>query len=49
MNKNVYKIEHKIQTLAKNAVPDKVQNTYHVFSVDSVTFEHWPVPHILDI
>lgn len=41
MNKNIYKIEHKIRTLAKNAVPDKAKNSYHTFSVEDIVFEHW--------
>lgn len=41
MSKNIYKIEHKIQTLAKNAVPDKAKNSYHAFSVENIIFEHW--------
>jgi hypothetical protein len=41
MSKNIYKIEHKIKTLAKNAVPDKKNNSYHIFSAEGVTFEHW--------
>jgi len=41
MSKNIYKIEHKITTLAKNAVPDKDKNLYHTFSIGDITFEHW--------
>jgi len=41
MNKNIYKIEHKITTLAKNAVPDKNKNSYHTFSIKDITFKHW--------
>lgn len=41
MSKNTYKIEHKIQTLAKNAVPDKDKNSYHTFSIGDIIFEHW--------
>src|SRR3989344_9463963 len=41
MNKNVYIIEHRIKTLAKNAVPDKKENSYHTFSINGITFEHW--------
>ena len=39
--KNIYKIEHKITTLAKNAVHNKEKNSYHVFSIGNITFEHW--------
>lgn len=41
MSKKTYKIEHKIKTLAKNAVPDKGKNSYHMFSISDITFEHW--------
>lgn len=41
MSKNIYKIEHKITTLAQNAVPDKSKNSYHIFSIGDITFEHW--------
>lgn len=41
MSKNIYKIEHKITTLAQNAVPDKSKNSYHVFSIGDIIFEHW--------
>lgn len=41
MSKNIYKIEHKITTLAKNAVPDKNKNSYHIFSIGDIIFEHW--------
>jgi len=41
MSKNIYKIEYRIQTLAKNAVPNKAQNSYHIFPVGDIIFEHW--------
>ncbi len=41
MSKNTYEIEHKITTLAQNAVPDKSKNSYHIFSIGDITFEHW--------
>ncbi|MBI2047892.1 MAG: hypothetical protein HYT27_02020 [Parcubacteria group bacterium] len=41
MSKDIYKIEHKITTLAQNAVPDKSRNLYHTFSIGNITFEHW--------
>lgn len=41
MDNNIYKIEHKITTLAKNAVPDKDKSSYHIFSIGDITFEHW--------
>ena len=41
MNKYIYKIEHKIQTLAKNAVPDKIKKSYSSFVVKDIKFEQW--------
>lgn len=41
MSKNTYEVEHKIQTLAKNAVFNKDKNSYHTFSVGDTIFEHW--------
>ncbi len=41
MTKNIYEIQHKILTLAQNAVPDKEKGSYHTFSIKGITFEHW--------
>src|SRR3990167_7450682 len=40
MTKNIYEIQYKILTLAKNAVPDKEKGSYHTFSAMDITFEH---------
>lgn len=42
MNKpDVYKIEHRIHTLATNAVTKKDSETYSSFTVEGVEFEQW--------
>ena len=36
-----YTIEHKITTLAVNAVQDGGKDSHHTFDIENITFEHW--------